>query len=180
VDRGSPNASGVTQEFFEVFGAELSFARIRRPTDNALIEQIYGRVKQEEIYLLGNYPDEQWHATNLAVTSSPTISVGRTQALFNFTPAHVHQLNNKSVLMQELDEMKRQTREKRKAYWAEQQKISQPSIEGGYRDKGRTEIVDPGANTEAVFNTDNRILTVRVPQPKTTHSIPQFCAGLSF
>ena len=76
MDRGSPNASGVTQEFFEVFGAELSFARIRRPTDNALIEQIYGRVKQEEIYLLGNYPDEQWHATNLAVTSSPTISVG--------------------------------------------------------------------------------------------------------
>ena len=73
------------------------------------------------------------------------------QALFNFTPAHVHQLNNKSVLMQELDAMKRQTREKRKAYWAEQQKISQPSIEGGYRGKGRTEIVDPGANTEAVF-----------------------------
>ena len=102
------------------------------------------------------------------------------QALFNFTPAHVHQLNNKSVLMRELDEMKRQTREKRKAYWAEQQKISQPSIEGGYRGKGRTEIVDPGANTEAVFNTDNRILTVRVPQPKTTHLIPQFCAGLSF
>jgi hypothetical protein len=26
----------------------------------------------------------------------------------------------------------------------------------------------PGANTEAVFNTDNQILTLRVPQPKTT------------
>ncbi len=77
-------------------------------------------------------------------------SVSAHQALFNFTPAHVHQLNNKSVLMRELDEMKRQTREKRKAYWAEQQKISQPSTEGGYRGKGRTEIVDPGANTEAV------------------------------
>src|SRR5688572_8009791 len=25
------------------------------------------------------------------------------------------------------------------------------------------------------FYTDNRILTVRVPQPKTTHLIPQFC-----
>jgi hypothetical protein len=37
---------------------------------------------------------------------------------------HVHQLNNKSVLMQELNVMKRKTREKRKAYLAEQEKIS--------------------------------------------------------
>jgi putative transposase len=35
VDRGSPNTSGITQEFFEALGAELSFARVRRPTDNA-------------------------------------------------------------------------------------------------------------------------------------------------
>ena len=38
VDRGSPNTSGITQEFFEALGAELSFARVRRPTDNALTE----------------------------------------------------------------------------------------------------------------------------------------------
>ena len=151
VDRGSPNTSGVTQEFFETLGAELSFARIRRPTDNALTERFYGTVKQEEIYLVGNYPDEQSAREELG-RYIESYNHGRPhQALFNFTPAHVHQLNNKSVLMQELDEMKRQTREKRKAYWAEQQKISQPSIEGGYRGKGRTEIVDPGANTEAVF-----------------------------
>jgi|SRR5688572_30041263 len=151
MDRGSPNTSGVTQEFFESLGAELSFARIRRPTDNALTERFYGTVKQEEIYLVGNYPDEQSAREELG-RYIESYNHGRPhQALFNFTPAHVHQLNNKSVLMQELDEMKRQTREKRKAYWAEQQKISQPSIEGGYRGKGRTEIVDPGANTEAVF-----------------------------
>jgi hypothetical protein len=58
VDRGSPNTSGITQEFFESLGAELSFARVRRPTDNALTERFYGTVKQEEIYLVGNYPDE--------------------------------------------------------------------------------------------------------------------------
>ena len=52
------------------------------------------------------------------------------QALYNFTPAHVHQLNNKTALIEELEEMKRKTREKRKAYWAEQPKIRQPSIEG--------------------------------------------------
>ena len=47
VDRGSPNTSGITQEFFEALGAELSFARVRRPTDNALTERFYGTVKQE-------------------------------------------------------------------------------------------------------------------------------------
>lgn len=57
VDRGSPNTSGVTQEFFEMLGAELSFARVRRPTDNALTERFYGTIKQEEIYVVGNYPD---------------------------------------------------------------------------------------------------------------------------
>ena len=39
----------------------MSFARVRRPTDNALTERFYGTygtVKQEEIYLVGNYPDE--------------------------------------------------------------------------------------------------------------------------
>ena len=58
VDRGSPNTSGITQEFFAALGAELSFARVRRPTDNALTERFYATVKQEEIYLVGNYPDE--------------------------------------------------------------------------------------------------------------------------
>jgi transposase InsO family protein len=58
VDRGSPNTSWVTQEFFEVLGAELSFARVRRPTDDALTKRFYGTVKQEEIYLVGNYLDE--------------------------------------------------------------------------------------------------------------------------
>jgi transposase InsO family protein len=151
VDRGSPNTSGVTQEFFETMGADLSFARVRRPTDNALTERFYGTVKQEEIYLVGNYPDEISGREELGRYIESYNQSRPHQALFNFTPAHVHQLNNKSVLMQELNEMKRQTREKRKVYWAEQQKISQPSIEGGIPGKGRTEIVDPGANTEAVF-----------------------------
>jgi len=47
VDRGSPNTSGVTQEFFESLGAELSFARVRRHTDNALTERFYGTINEE-------------------------------------------------------------------------------------------------------------------------------------
>jgi putative transposase len=151
VDRGSPNTSVITQEFFESLGAELSFARVRRPTDNALTERFYGTVKQEEIYLVGNYPDEQSAREELGRYIEYYNQRRPHQALYNFTPAHVHQLNNKTALVQELNEMKINTRQKRKAYWAEQQKSSPASIAGGTRGKGQSEIVDPGANNEAVF-----------------------------
>lgn len=59
VDRGSPNTSLITRDFFTLIGADLSFARVRRPTDNALTERFFGTAKQEEIYVVGNYPDER-------------------------------------------------------------------------------------------------------------------------
>ena len=151
VDRGSPNTSWVTQEFFEALGAELSFARVRRPTDNALTERFYGTVKQEEIYLVGNYPDETSAREEIGRYIETYNQSRPHQALYNFTPAHVHAVNNKSTLLQELNEMKSKTREKRRAYWAEQQKLGQTAIAGGTQGKGQPEIVDPGANTEAVF-----------------------------
>ena len=116
VDRGSPNTSGVTQEFFDALGAELSFARVRRPTDNALTERFYGTVKQEEIYLVGNYPDEISAKEELGRYIQFYHQTRPHQALFNFTPAHVHQLNDQSALLEELKGIKRKTREKRKAY----------------------------------------------------------------
>lgn len=151
VDRGSPNTSGITQEFFASLGAELSFARVRRPTDNALTERFYGTVKQEEIYLVGNDPDEQSAREEIGRYIEFYNQRRPHQALYNFTPAHVHQLNNKSALLQELNEMKRKTRERRKAYWAKQEKLGQTIIMGGTPGKGQAQIVDPGANTEAVF-----------------------------
>jgi putative transposase len=151
VDRGSPNTSGTTREFFEALGAELSFARVRRPTDNALTERFYGTVKQEEIYLVGNYPDEISAREELGRYIEFYNQTRPHQALFNFTPAHVHQLNNKSALLQELNDIKRKTRGRRKAYWAEKQKIDQQALEGGCPSKGPSRSVDPGANTEAVF-----------------------------
>lgn len=160
VDRGSPNTSGITQEFFEALGAELSFARVRRPTDNALTERFYGTIKQEEIYVVGNYPDEISAREEIGRYIERYHHSRPHQSLMNFTPAHAHQLNNKSRLLAELQEMKRRTRERRKAYWAEKQKDGQSSVEGGCPDKGQPEIVDPGANTEAVFQhqpTDSHI-----------------------
>ena len=151
VDRGSPNTSAITQEFFESLGAELSFARVRRPTDNALTERFYGTVKQEEIYLVGNYPDEQSAREEIGRYIEHYNQRRPHQALYNFTPAHVHQLNNKTMLVEQLKEVKKQTRERRKAYWAEQQKSSRASTAGGTQGKGQAEIVDPGASTEVVF-----------------------------
>jgi putative transposase len=156
VDRGSPNTSWVTQEFFEALGAELSFARVRRPTDNALTERFYGTVKQEEIYLVGNYPD-QTSAREEIGRYIETYNRSRPhQALFNFTPAHVHEVNNKSVLLQELTEIKRRSRERRKAYWAGRSDGSQQPIEGGCPGKGQGEIVDPGAYKEEIFDRPRR------------------------
>ena len=152
VDRGSPNTSWVTQEFFEALGAELSFARVRRPTDNALTERFYGTVKQEEIYLVGNYPDETSAREEIGRYIETYNRFRPHQALFNFTPAHVHEVNNKSLLLQELNELKRRTRERRKAYWADRSNGSQEPIQGGCPGKGHGEIVTPGAFMEEIFD----------------------------
>jgi putative transposase len=125
VDRGSPNTSGITQEFFEKLQADLSFARVRRPTDNALTERFYGSIKQEEIYLVGNYPDEISAKEEIGRYIENYHHSRPHQSLMNFTPAHVHEINNKSRLLDELKEIKRRTRDKRKAYWADRQKKGQ-------------------------------------------------------
>lgn len=151
VDRGSPNTSGITQEFFEALGAELSFARVRRPTDNALTERFYGTIKQEEIYLVGNYPDEISARDEIGRYIERYHHQRPHQSLMNFTPAHVHELNNKSRLLAKLKEIKRKTREKRKAYWKQNPNPGSAPAEGGCPDKGQGRSVDPGANMEAVF-----------------------------
>jgi hypothetical protein len=151
VDRGSPNTSAITQEFFESLGAELSFARVRRPTDNALTERFYGTIKQEEIYLVGDYPDEISAKEEIGRYIEHYHHHRPHQALMNFTPAHVHELNNKTRLLAELEEMKRKTREKRKEFWRQRPQTATGLNLRGTQGKGRSEIVDPGANTEAVF-----------------------------
>ncbi len=120
-DRGSPNTSLITKEFFSLMGADLSYARVRRPTDNALTERFFGTAKQEEIYLTGSYPDEQ----------SARLEIGRYidsynthrphQSLWNFTPAYVHAVNNNAAILKELEQLKQESRMKRKLYWQGQQ-----------------------------------------------------------
>jgi len=160
VDRGSPNTWGVTQEFFESLGAELSFARVRRPTDNALTERFYGTIKQEEIYVVENYPDEISAREEIGRYIEHYHHHRPHQALMNFTPAHVHETNNKSRLMAELKEMKRQTRERRKEFWMRRAEMALPLVSGDTQDIDQPRSVDPGANRAAVFQqqpSDSRI-----------------------
>jgi putative transposase len=151
VDRGSPNTSGITQEFFENLGAELSFARVRRPTDNALTERFYGSIKQEEIYLVGNYPDEISAKEEIGRYIERYHHTRPHQSLMNFTPARVHEVNSKSRLLAELKEIKRSTRERRKAYWEQKRNPDSIPSEGRGPGKAPARSVNPGANTEAVF-----------------------------
>jgi len=150
VDRGSPNTSGITQEFFDALGADLSFARVRRPTDNALTERFYGTIKQEEIYLVGNYPDDISAKEEIGRYIESYHHSRPHQALMNFTPAHVHKVNNKSRLLAELKEIKRKTREKRKEYWARQSETAPALDPGGTQGIGQPRNANPGANTAAV------------------------------
>ncbi len=117
VDRGSPNTSWVTREFFALIQAELSFARVRRPTDNAITERFYGTIKQEEIYLVGDYPDGLSARQEIGGYIRRYCTERPHQALWNFTPQFVHDLNNKTELLRQLKEIKRQTLERRRQYW---------------------------------------------------------------
>jgi hypothetical protein len=101
---------------------------------------------------VGNYPDEISAREEIGRYIQFYNQSRPHQALFNFPPAHVHEVNNKSVLLQELNTMKTKTREKRKAYWGRRSQELQPSMEGGCPGKGESEIVDPGACTEEIFD----------------------------
>ena len=173
VDRGSPNTSWVTKEFFEIIGSELSFARVRRPTDNAITERFYGTIKQEEIYLVGNYPDEISAREEIGRYIEYYNSSRPHQALFNFTPAYVHKVNNKTALLNELNAMKKSSRERRKAYWADQKKTGEKKVESGYTDMGQGEIVDCGTNIEAILEAghpqEGNFKEMAIKTKKVTH-----------
>jgi putative transposase len=132
VDRGSPNTSRVTQNFFEDIKADLSFARVRRPTDNARTERFYRTIKQEEIYIVGDYQDELTAKEELSTYIRWYNERRPHQSLWNFTPWMVHDMNNKTRLLQALRELKQKVWTERREYWLERDVIDrQPTIQPG-------------------------------------------------
>lgn len=123
LDQGSPNTARVTKEFFKDINADLSFARVRRPTDNARTERFYRTIKQEEIYIVGDYQDEQTAKETIGEYIKWYNEKRPHQALWNYTPWLVHETNNKSFMRNTLKELKRKTWEDRKEYWMEIKKM---------------------------------------------------------
>ena len=122
LDQGSPNTSRVTKDFFKDIGADLSYARVRRPTDNALTERFYRTIKQEEIYLVGDYQDESTAKEVIREYIDWYNEKRPHQALWNFTPQMVHEMNNKTELLNALKELKKKAWTERKEYWKEKNK----------------------------------------------------------
>jgi hypothetical protein len=60
------------------------------------------------------------------------------------------------VLLHQLNELKRRTRDKR-SYWTERSSGSQQSMEGECPGKGRGEIIDRGHLWKKFLTDDNRI-----------------------
>ena len=119
LDRGSPNTSKVTKQFFKDIDADLSFARVRRPTDNARTERFYRTIKQEEIYIVGDYQDPATAREVIGEYITWYNEKRPHQALWNFTPKQVHETNNKTELLEMLRALKLKSWTKRKEYWQE-------------------------------------------------------------
>ena len=117
LDQGSPNTSHVTKKFFNDIIADLSFARVHRPTDNARTERFYGTIKQEEIYLVGDYQDELTANEEIKKYIEFYNDERPHQSLWNFTPSQIHESNNKTDNLNALKELKIKSWTKRKEYW---------------------------------------------------------------
>lgn len=134
LDQGSPNTSRVTREFFKDISADLSYARVRRPTDNARTERFYRTIKQEEIYIVGDYQDESTAKEEIATYIKWYNEKRPHQALWNYTPWMVHDTNNKTQLLRTLKDLKQKTWAERKEYWLEKKanlENLEPSIQPG-------------------------------------------------
>lgn len=117
VDQGSPNTAHVTKQFFKDIQADLSFARVHRPTDNARTERFYGTIKQEEIYLVGDYQDEKTANEEIKSYIDFYNNERPHQSLWNFTPNQIHEMNNKTENLNQLKALKIKSWTKRREYW---------------------------------------------------------------
>ncbi len=122
LDQESPNTSKVTKAFFKDIGADLSFARVNRPTDNARTERFYRTIKQEEIYIVGDYQDEKTAKEVLGEYIDWYNERRPHQALWNFTPRQIHETNNKTENLKMLRLLKKKSWDERKDYWLEKSK----------------------------------------------------------
>lgn len=154
-DLGAPNTSRASREFIFALTSELpSYARVRRPTDNAITERFYQTIKQEEVYVVGNYPDLKSASDEITKYISYYNDARPHQALWNFTPAKVHVINNKSLILAELEELKFLAKQRRLEYWALRETIEFQQKMVAYYKAGQTGT-DCTLNSSILSNIEN-------------------------
>jgi len=99
-DPGSPNMAADVRLFLSEVGIKFSPGRVARPTDNARQERFYRTLKQEEIYCHLSYASPESARTSIACYIDYYNETRPHQALFGYTPSHVHRVGNKSLLME--------------------------------------------------------------------------------
>jgi putative transposase len=114
VDQGSPNTAIKTRRLIKDLEMLLSPARAYRPTDNARQERWYRTVKQEEIYCYPTYLSAEIARLSLANYIEYYNQQRPHQALWNYTPGHVHRLGNKSQLLNHYRQMVQIAKERRR------------------------------------------------------------------
>ena len=98
-DLGSPNMAHSTRRLIQDLEMVLSPSRASRPTDNSRQERWYRTVKQEEIYCYPTYPSPEIARCSLGRYIHFYNEQRPHQALWNYTPGHVHRLGNKTELL---------------------------------------------------------------------------------
>lgn len=125
LDRGAPNTATVTQEVLHDLGLLLSLARPQRPTDNARQERGSRPLKQEEVYVMADYPSLDVARDSLGCYIEVYNTQRPHQALWGFTPWQAHQVGNHTRLREHLRDLQAQAREARRRYWREQKLLNQ-------------------------------------------------------
>ena len=99
------------------YKADLGFARVHRQTGHTRTERFYGTIKQEEIYLVGDYQAEITANEEIKNYIEYYNNERPHQSLWNFTPDQVHEMNNKKENLNHLKLLKIKSWTKRKEYW---------------------------------------------------------------
>ena len=80
-------------------------------------ERFYGTIKQEEIYLVGDYQDEETANDQIGKHINYYNCERPHQSLWNYTPNQVDEMNNKTELLKQLKCLKIKCWTERKIYW---------------------------------------------------------------
>ena len=112
-DLGSPNMAHSTRRLIRDLEMVLSPGRPNRPTDNGRQERWYRTAKQEEIYCYATYPTVEIARLSLGRYIRYYNEERPHQSLWNYPPAYVHRLGNKTKLLAQYKTMVQLVKEQR-------------------------------------------------------------------